>query len=100
MPMPEFTPQEQYLIYSVKSRSSTGWMALSAWGYLMAGGILFGAAAYGQSIAMMAIVFVLVCGFRIFEEISQSKWLPVWRSVVEKYEAALTAADTKALPEK
>lgn len=36
---------------------------------------------------MMLAAFVIVVGFRIYEEMFQSKWLPLWPFIISKYEA-------------
>ena len=47
-----------------------------------------------DSLALMASGFAVVCGFRIYEEVLQNRWLPFWRSILAKYEAAIAAADS------
>ncbi|MDB2686917.1 hypothetical protein N9Y42_06865 [Mariniblastus sp.] len=37
---------------------------------------------------MLLSTFAVVIGFRIYEELFQAKWLPLWRSIIAKYEAA------------
>jgi hypothetical protein len=37
---------------------------------------------------MMACAFIVVCGLRIYEEFAQQRWVPVWRTIIGKYEAA------------
>ena len=37
---------------------------------------------------MLLSAVAVVIGFRIYEELFQSKWLPLWRSIIAKYEAA------------
>ena len=87
MPLPNFTDTELYLINFTKSPSSTG-QSSYMWGYLIGGAVLMGFGAYHDSVPMMLTAFIVVLGFRIYEEIYQSKWLPVWRSIIEKSEAA------------
>jgi len=86
MPLPNFTDDEQYLINCAKSTKVNGQSYM--WGYLVAGAALVGFGAYHDSVPMMLCAFAVVCGFRIYEEIFQSKWLPLWRSIIAKYEAA------------
>ena len=86
MSLPEFTPDEQYLIHYVKSQKAAG--PHYVWGYVIGGMILCGFAAYYDSIPMMVAAFVVVCGFRVYEEWNQSRWTPIWRSIINKFEAA------------
>jgi len=88
MPLPEFTPDEQYLINSVKSHKSLGTSNSYMWGYLTGGVLLCAFAAYYDNTAMLVAAFLVVCGFRIYEDRWQSKWMPLWRSIIDKYEAA------------
>ena len=60
------------------------------WGYVVAGSVLAAFGAYQSSIPMLLSAFVVAIGFRIYEELFQSKWLPIWRSIIAKYEAACT----------
>lgn len=80
MPLPTFTPEESYLIHAVKSERGT---ALSyMWGYLVGGMIMCSFALAYNSLALMASGFAVVCGFRIYEEVLQNRWLPLWRSIL------------------
>lgn len=45
-------------------------------------------------IPMMLAAFVMVCGFRIYEERFQNKWMPLWRSIISKYESAASGTDS------
>ncbi len=93
MPLPDFTDDEQYLIKCVKSPNATGRSSSSMWSYLISGAVVAGFGAYHSSIPMMITAFVVVCGFRIYEERFQNKWLPHWRSIILKYEAAARGED-------
>lgn len=88
MPLPDFTPDERYLINAVKSPGAAGSWNSYMWGYVIGGAIMAGFAAYHESIPMLLTAFAVVCGFRIYEERCQARWLPLWRSIIEKYEAA------------
>lgn len=92
MPLPDFTDDEQYLINYVKSPSAAQRSYSYMWGYVIGGALLAGFAAYYQSIPMMLAAFVVVCGFRIYEERLTSKWTPLWKSIIEKYESAAVRA--------
>ena len=93
MPLPDFTADEQYLINSVKSPTAFGRSNSYMWSYLSCGAIIAGFAAYYGSIRMLLSAFVVVCGFRIYEERYQLKWMPLWRSIIAKYESAAVAKD-------
>ena len=88
MPLPDFTDDERYLINCAKSTAANAQTNSYMWGYLVGGAVLAGFGAYQSSVPMMLAAFVIVCGFRIYEELFQSKWLPLWRSIIAKYEAA------------
>ncbi len=88
MPFPDFTNDEQYLINCAKSTKANGPANAYMWGYVVAAAVLAGFGAYHGNVPMMLAAFAVVCGFRIYEEMFQSKWLPLWRSIIAKYEAA------------
>ncbi len=88
MPIPNFTDDELFLINFTKSSSANTQSNSYMWGYLVGGAVLAGFGAYQSSVPMILTAFILVCGFRIYEEMFQSKWIPLWRSIIEKYETA------------
>lgn len=88
MPLPEFDENEQYLINCIKSPKAMDNSSAYMWGYLGSGILIAGFAAYHDNALMMLTSFAIVCGFRIHEERYQSRWLPLWRSIIAKYEAA------------
>jgi hypothetical protein len=90
MAMPQFTDEELYLINFIraeKAQQSNSYMMA----YLVSGLVLAGFGAYTGSIAMMMSAFLVVCGFRVYEERSEAKWVPVWRSIILKYEDAISS---------
>lgn len=92
MPLPTFTADEQYLLHMLKSQR-TGQNPF-LWAYLIAGAFLGGAGAYQENVLLMLVAFFFLYGFRIYEELWQSKWTPVWRSIIDKYGAAAAASNT------
>jgi len=85
MPLPNFSPEEQYLINIVKSSeisASNPYM----WGYVIAGLLMCGFAAYHNSIPLLVCAFLVICGFRLYEEWYQRRWMPIWRSIIDKFE--------------
>ena len=88
MPVPNFTADEKYVINFVKS-SAAGFVNGYMLGYIAGGLLLCGFAIYYDSIPLMVSAFLVVCGFRLYEEWYQCKFTPVWRSVLQKYETAL-----------
>jgi hypothetical protein len=98
MPLPKFTDDEQYLITGVKSPKASGAWNSYMWGYLLGCAIIAGFGAYYSSIPMMLTAFVVVCGFRIYEDSAQAKWETVWRSIIAKYEALSVDADPDGEP--
>ncbi len=96
MALPDFNSDEQYLVNSVKSPKAAGDYNVFMWGYILGGGLLAGFAAYLDNTMMMLAAFVIVSSFRVHEERYHRQWMPVWRSVIEKYEAAAMATDARA----
>lgn len=96
MPLPDFSDDERYLINCAKSTAANGQTNSYMWGYLVGGAVLAGFGAYHNSVPMMLAAFGFVCGSRIYEEIFQSKWLPMWRSIIAKYETACTDDSVEA----
>ncbi|TWT72648.1 hypothetical protein [Crateriforma conspicua] len=92
MPLPDFNADEQYLINCIKSPNASANSGSYMWGYIIGGALVAGFAAYYENILMMLGAFVIVCGFRIYEERFQSRWMPHWRSIIEKYESAANAS--------
>jgi hypothetical protein len=88
MPRPEFTNDEQYLLSFVQTTHSVHQNNPFMWSYLLSGLLLAGFAAYNESTLMLLSAFLVVCGFRVYEEQSQARWIPIWRSIIEKYENA------------
>jgi hypothetical protein len=96
MPLPEFTDKERFFIQYVESPKMAAGSTSYMWAYVLGGTVLAVVAAYVGSIRLMGAAFVVVCGFRIYEERYQKSWMPVWRSIVNKYEAALGQAPDDA----
>ncbi len=92
MALPEFTPDEAYFIGCVKSPSYMGISSAFPLGYMVGSRVLAGFGLYHENLLMIASAFVVLCGFRFYEARLESKSIPVWRSIIEKYESAL--ADT------
>jgi len=97
MTKPDFTPKEQYLL-SVYRLPLGRWLLFRdgrMWGYVLFGALMCGFGAVFQSIVMMVIGFIVVCGFRIYDEWESSRWSPVLRSIIIKYDAAVGVEDTR-----
>lgn len=89
--MPKFTDDEQYLVNSLRSPEAdkpNNFM----WGYLGVGLLFAGFAAYHENPWMMLCAFGLVCCCRVYEDRFQSKWNPLFRSIILKYEQAIREA--------
>ena len=89
MAYPDFTLDEKYLISYVKTTEASRSTNSYTWGYMVSSSILFGLGVYHTTVALMVIAFVLVIGFRFYEEWNGNKWTPIWKGIVEKYEAAV-----------
>ena len=90
MPLPNFTDDEQYIVNSTKSASANDHANSYMWSSLIGSVLLAGFGVYHKNMQMMLAAVGLVCVVRIYEERLQSQWLPVWRSVITKYETACT----------
>jgi len=93
MPLPDFSNDEQYLINYIKAPNASANSGSYMWGYVIGGILIAGFAAFHDSVAMMLAAFVVVCGFRVYAERFQARWMPVWRSIIQKYESAATGHD-------
>lgn len=89
MPAPQFTREEEYCISAL--RGDIPESAAFMWSYILPGLVLAGFAAYYDSVLMVLSAFVVVCGFRIYEESFAAKWKPLYRSVILKCEEAVNA---------
>ena len=89
MTRPEFTADEEFIIAYTKSPRAVGDSIAYLCGYIIGGAIVAGVAAYYDSVLMMLAAFIIVCGFRVYEEWFQYRWFPCWRSIIGKYEAAI-----------
>jgi hypothetical protein len=92
MPNPDFTPQEKYVISYLKSPAAIRSSASFMWGYVIGSILLAGCGVYFDSVFVLIVAFIVLIGFRIYEEQYQKGWLPVWCSIVRKYETALEAS--------
>lgn len=82
------------MISAVKAlESTTLWLNTFMWGYLFGGALLAGFGAYHEHVPMMLTALAVVCGIRIYEEWLHQKGMPLWRSIISKYEAALDGDD-------
>lgn len=88
MPLPDFTDDEKYLLSCIKSPNASGANSSCRFGYRLGGVVIAGFATYYASVPMILAAFAIVCGFRIYEERLQTRWLPLWRSIIAKYEAS------------
>src|SRR5688500_4878711 len=83
-----FNADEQYLINYIQSQSASRWNPFML-GYLLPAIVLCLFGAYNSNFALIVCAFVMMCGFRLYEEHHQRKWAAILKSIVEKYEAAL-----------
>jgi len=90
MTQPEFTDDERYLINSLKVSNGLSDSNAFMWGYLIGTAVLVGFAAFYDIMSMMIIAFVVIFVFRIYEDRYVRKWTPLWCSIIEKYERAVS----------
>ena len=88
MPRPEFTPYEEHLIASVKLVEVA--KAAQSYGfiYLLMGTLVFLAGIPESNLPMMIAGFGIVAIGRLYEEHWYRKQTPMWRSIIQKFEAA------------
>lgn len=94
MPRPEFNEEEQYFLTAVQSDRMADIAAARVWACVVGGLIIAGCGAYYGNLWLMLAAFALLCALRLYEEFQQSKWTPVCRAVLAKYEAAIDAKET------
>jgi hypothetical protein len=90
--LPEFTPEEQYLIAYYKSgyeESISDWLGGEA-AYLLAVAIMLAMAFYVDSIVLAASASVVYAMLKLRESIHGPRWKRLMRSILQKYEAELT----------
>lgn len=88
MPIPDFTDDERFLINYVKSPLACASASSYMWGYIIGGALMAGFSAWYENAFLMLAAFVVVCGFRVYEERFRSQYVRLWRSIIEKYEVA------------
>lgn len=93
MSRPSFSPDEQYLVDFLKSPTASDAANVYMWSYVVGGAALACCAAYHNSVDLLVVAFIVVIGFRLYEERHQRRYIPVWRAVIEKYEAAIEETD-------
>jgi hypothetical protein len=92
MPKPTFTPKELYLINSLKSNENSSNYYM--WNYLTVGFIMAALGAQQGNYVLMWCALAIIAGYRIYEERHQKKYEHVWRSIIDKYESALSTEST------
>ena len=92
MPRPEFTSEEQYLISYLQQPRASSWHPNTV-GQLVVGLMIGGIAIYNANLAIAICGIVFLLGYRIYEELYQQRYNVIWRSIVDKYEAAIKLAD-------
>lgn len=94
MTRPVFTYDETYLINAVRSTMSSAVSNYPMLAYLLSSLAIAIMAAHYGSIPGMFVAFIVLCGMRIYEEHVTAKWTAIWRSILDKYEAALQENET------
>lgn len=88
MSKPEFTAEEQYVISFVQQDKTGTWHPYVVSQFVL-GVALAAMAVYVNSLYLAVCGICILVGYRIYEDRYQSRWTPVWRSIIEKYETAL-----------
>ena len=60
------------------------------WGHLIGTALFAGFALFHGDDMMIVGALVIVFGFRIYEARYQSRWSPHWRSIIDKFENAVS----------
>jgi hypothetical protein len=98
MARPQLTPHEALLLNAIKTQDRST-LKIAMWSYLISAGAI---AAWGVAINEMVIVFIaffIVVAFRILEERTQDRWVPHWRSLLEKLDGCCDGVAASAGPE-
>jgi hypothetical protein len=98
MARPLLTPHEAFLLNAIRTQDRST-LKIAMWSYLISAGAI---AAWGVAINEMVIVFIaffIVVAFRILEERSQDRWIPDWRSLIEKLDNCCDGVTVSAGPE-
>lgn len=86
---PEFSDEEELLIQYIRSTSSTGKSTFYVATYLLLGCALVAYGLWNQLLVCVIAGWIVFVFARLQELGQEKKWSVVWRSVIEKYEAAL-----------
>ena len=89
MPLPEFTPEEQFFINYMKSQKYAD--SSYTWGYVLGVIAVFAFGVYYDVFLITAGAFIGI--ILIYELSGQAKWAPLWHSIINKYESAPTETD-------
>ncbi len=87
MTKPQFSNEEQYLINSL--RMGKGGNIAYDLGYLIPSFVLGGCGIYWNHPFPIFAAFGAIAAFKVWEWSQQSKWAPLWKSIIDKYEDAL-----------
>jgi hypothetical protein len=90
MPIPTFTPDEKCLIDAIRGDRTQSFSDVLV--YSLAGMALAAFGVFYDSVWMMLSAFVILCGYRVWEEWRQARWRPILRSIVLKYDQAIHGA--------
>lgn len=94
MSKPNFTSEELYLINGIKAKD-TGASSFYMWHYLI-GGFVMAMLGIAQDNGLLILcALALVAGYRIYEERHYRKYIPAWRSIIDKYETAIDSTNTE-----
>ena len=89
MARPDFTPTEQYIVHAIlKQKSDIRFVA--ELGYLIPSGAIIGLGVYSNEPVAFLVAFTVILIFRLWDVSQQVKWFPVFKSIFQKYESALT----------
>jgi hypothetical protein len=89
---PSFTPDEQYLLSTLRSSVAARSGNALAWGYLRGVAVLVSVSVFFGLIELAYIGCLLLFGFRLYEMYYERQWTPIWPSVIDKYEDAISAS--------
>ena len=90
MPLPNFTPDEKYLIAYIKSREATRMNSFMVV-YVLSGMAWFLLGVQYDSTPMLFAGFGTFVVGRIYEENYWWRFIPAWKSLIVKFEAACEA---------
>jgi hypothetical protein len=88
--MPEFTAEERFLVSAMRGDGDGLDASHYTWTCLITSSVIAAFAAFYGNVWMMFSAFIVLVGTRVYEERWQARYRPSLRSIILKYEAAIS----------